>query len=162
MNSPGFPVYINNDLLYSDYSAAFSFNLNEINRNEQKITRSVALLPKKNNQVEEEIKEDIAIECNMDDDKVNDEEKYSEQKNFTNLSQNISLDKYDKEEKNQEEEGKKREKDLNTVIYNDFEDGSKKNNIENDSNNIIPGSIQQDDNFDIDEINEGEDKNENV
>ena len=98
----------------------------------------------------------------MDDDKVNDEEKYSEPKNFTNLSQNISLDKYDKEEKNQEEEGKKREKDLNTVIYNDFEDGSKKNNIENDSNNIIPGSIQQDDNFDIDEINEGEDKNENV
>ena len=141
----------------------FSFNLNDINRKEQKINHSVSLLPKKNNQVEEEeIKEDIAIECNLNDDKVNNEEKYSEQKNFTNLSQNISLDKYDKDENNQEEDGNKREKDLNTVAYNDFEDGEKKNNDVNDSNNIIPGSIQQEDNFDIDEINGGEDKNENV
>jgi hypothetical protein len=134
----------------------FSFTLNDKKAKDIKPNLSVAVLPKTENNVNEkqnegdgdgEIKEEIQYNNDLNDDKINND---NYPKINSNLSQNISLEKDDKGDNVQNEVGKKRENDLNTLPINDFDDGEKKfNNINGDNNfNDVSNSNEQEYGFD--------------
>lgn len=122
----------------------FSFTLNDKKASDKKDIKpnlSVAVLPKNQNNENEkqsedgdgEIKEEIQTNNDLNDDKINSD---NYPKINSNLSQNISMEKDDKEDNAQNEVGKKRENDLNTLPINAFDDGEKKfNNINDDNDN---------------------------
>ena len=119
----------------------FSFSLNDKNIKDKKMSYSVALNSKTNQKIEDkneikgEIKEDIEFNNNItNEEKINSDNKYDNQKYITNLSQNISMDKnyIDEGKENENEEGKIRENDLNTVPYDEIDkDENKMDNIDN-------------------------------
>ena len=128
----------------------FSFTLNDINSNskDKKVNLSVALQPNKNiniekneNEGEEEIKEDIYINSNINEDKK------EEEQNIINLSQNEEND-----------EGKIRENDLNTVVYKEFD--IKKE--ENKSNFKFNNSDEQENDYENEEFNMEDNQNINM
>ena len=137
----------------------FSFTLNDQKAKDKKDIRgnlSVAQLPKtqindNENQSEGdgdgEIKEEIQTNNDLNDDRINND---NYPKINSNLSQNISMEKDDKGDDVQNEVGKKRENDLNTLPINAFDDGEKKfNNINDDNNfNEISNSNEQEHVFD--------------
>ena len=136
----------------------FSFTLNDKKAKDIKPNLSVAALPKtENNQNEKqnegdgdgdgEIKEEIQSNNDINDDKINNE---NYPKINSNLSQNISMEKDDKGDNVQDEVGKKRENDLNTLPISAFDDGEKKfNNINDDNNfNDVSNSNEQEHVFD--------------
>jgi hypothetical protein len=136
----------------------FSFTLNDKKAKDIKPNLSVAVLPKtENNQNEKqsegdgdgdgEIKEEIQSNNDLNDDKINNE---NYPKINSNLSQNISMEKDDKGDNVQDEVGKKRENDLNTLPISAFDDGEKKfNNINDDNNfNDVSNSNEQEHVFD--------------
>ena len=136
----------------------FSFTLNDKKAKDIKPNLSVAVLPKtENNQNEKqnegdgdgdgEIKEEIQSNNDINDDKINNE---NYPKINSNLSQNISMEKDDKGDNVQDEVGKKRENDLNTLPISAFDDGEKKfNNINDDNNfNDVSNSNEQEHVFD--------------
>ena len=135
----------------------FSFSLNDMNLKDKKVNLSVALLPKstineeKNNEIEGEIKEDIEINNNINEEKNNLDNKDENQKIFTNLSQNISM------ENNENEEGKIRENDLNTFPYNEIDNEEKHiNSYDNEEINLNDNYInsnEQEHVFENDQIN---------
>jgi hypothetical protein len=122
----------------------FSFTLNDKKASDKKDIKpnlSVAVLPKTQNNENEnqsedgdgEIKEEIQTNNDLNDDKINND---NYPKINSNLSQNISMEKDDKGDNAQNEVGKKRENDLNTLPINAFDDGEKKfNNINDDNDN---------------------------
>lgn len=122
----------------------FSFTLNDKKASDKKDIKpnlSVAVLPKNQNNENEkqsedgdgEIKEEIQTNNDLNDDKINSD---NYPKINSNLSQNISMEKDDKGDNAQNEVGKKRENDLNTLPINAFDDGEKKfNNINDDNDN---------------------------
>lgn len=122
----------------------FSFTLNDKKASDKKDIKpnlSVAVLPKTQNNENEnqsedgdgEIKEEIQTNNDLNDDKINND---NYPKINSNLSQNISMEKDDKGDNGQNEVGKKRENDLNTLPINAFDDGEKKfNNINDDNDN---------------------------
>ena len=135
----------------------FSFTLNDTNKKDKNVNLSVAIMPKttinkeEQNESEGEIKEDIQINTNLNDEKINTniDNKIEEQKMDVNLSQNISVEieknDNDKIEENMKEndddnnEGKIRENDFNTLPYDKFGNEEKKNkdtNIDNYNDNI--------------------------
>ena len=124
------------NLKKNKFKPNFSFTLNDTNIKDKKVNLSVALMPKRainkeeKNESEGEIKEDIQINSNINEEKNNLENKIDNQKLNTNLSQNISM------EKNENEQGKNRENDLNTFPYDDeIDNGEKKNNNNKNENN---------------------------
>ena len=128
----------------------FSFTLNDINSNtkDKKVNLSVALQPNKNiniekneNEGEEEIKEDIQINSNINEDKK------EEEQNIINLSQNEENDV-----------GKIRENDLNTVAYKEFD--IKKE--ENKSNFKFNNSDEQENDYENEEFNMEDNQNINM
>ena len=134
----------------------FSFTLND-NIKDRKVNLSVAIPPKttinkeEKNESEGEIKEDIQINNGVGEDKVN-------------LSQNISMEKNDKGE-NQEvenEEGKKRENDLNTVPYGiEKEENKINNNTENFDNDEEQNyNFEQEQFFENEQLNEKEEESD--
>ena len=149
----------------------FSFSLNDKNSKDKKMSYSVALNSKTNqkiedkNEIEGEIKEDI--EFNNNEEKINSDNKFDNQKYITNLSQNISMDKNYIEEgkENENEEGKIRENDLNTVPYNEIDKDEKIENIDNDNeenNYKFTNSNDREHIFDDEQINIEDNQNENL
>ena len=137
----------------------FSFTLNDKKASDKKDIKpnlSQAVLPKTENNVNEkqnegdgdgEIKEEIQTNNDLNDDKINND---NYPKINSNLSQNISMEKDDKGDNVQDEVGKKRENDLNTLPISAFDDGEKKfNNINDDNNfNDVSNSNEQEHVFD--------------
>lgn len=147
----------------------FSFSLNDMNLKEKKMNHSVALKPKiKNkdriNEIEGEIKEDIEINNNINEDKMNTENKEENPKIVTNLSQNISMEKFSKEADYENKEGKIRKNDLNTVPYDVLEKDEKKikNSDENYENYNFANSYEQEHNFENEQINFEDNQNDNL
>lgn len=136
----------------------FSFTLNDKKASDKKDIKpnlSVAVLQKTENNKNEkqsedgdgEIKEEIQINNDLNDDKINND---NYPKINSNLSQNISMEKDDKGDNTQNEVGNKRENDLNTLPINAFDDGEKKFNNINDDNdfNDVSNSNEQEHVFD--------------
>ena len=126
----------------------FSFTLNDVNANtkDKKINLSVALQSNKNISAdmienEGEIKEDIQINSNINEDKKDVEQ------NIINLSRNEEND-----------DGKIREKDLNTVPYNEFDN----NKEENKSNHKFEYSNEQENKYENDDFNFEDNQNMNM
>ena len=126
----------------------FSFTLNDTNKKNKNVNLSVAIQPKTTISKEEqkesegEIKEDIQINNNLNDENM--DNKKEDEKMYVNLSQNISMDKMGKEEEENENGGEKiRENDLNTVPYNELDNGEKIIN-DNDNGNDNDKNIEND------------------
>ena len=149
----------------------FSFTLNDTNKKDKNVNLSVAIMPKttinkeEQNESEGEIKEDIQINTNLNDEKINTniDNKIEEQKMDVNLSQNISveIEKNDNDNDNNDE-GKIRENDFNTLPYDKFANEEQKNNNTNiDNNNNGTNIDNYNDNIKINEKLENENDLEN-
>ncbi len=148
----------------------FSFTLNDTNKKDKNVNLSVAIMPKttinkeEQNESEGEIKEDIQINTNLNEEKINTniDNKIEEQKMDVNLSQNISveIEKNDNENDNNDE-GKIRENDFNTLPYDKFANEEKKNNDTNIDNNNGTNIDNYNDNIKINEKLENENDLEN-
>ena len=155
------------NLKKNKFKPNFSFALNDTNKKDKHMNLSVAEMPKttinkeQKSESEGEIKEDIQINTNINEDKINTniDNKIEDPKINTNLSQNISIEI----EKNNDDdnEGKVRENDFNTLPYDKFENG--KNNKDNDNNNNIDGNDNKNDSNDnnVDNYNDNINDNEN-